>query len=67
MNRTKDPWPNPGDLLHAILEGWVVAEISDLTPDRAQSEALDESRRGRGIQSVRGGRVAVAERFRTPR
>jgi hypothetical protein len=65
MNRTDDPWPNPGDLLHAILEGWLVAEISDVTPARAQSEPLDESRRGRGIQSVRVGRVAISERFRT--
>jgi hypothetical protein len=67
MSRTDDPWPNPGDLLHAILEGWLVAEISDVTLARAQSEPFDESRRGRGIRSVRGGRVAVAERFRTSR
>jgi hypothetical protein len=67
MNRIIDPRTNPGELLDAMLEGWVVAEISDAMLARKQPEPLTESRRGPGIQSVRPSRVAVSERFRTAR
>jgi hypothetical protein len=53
--------------LHAVLEGWVVAEISDVTKARAWPEAMDQSRRGHGIQSVRPSHVPVSDRFRSDR
>jgi hypothetical protein len=67
MDRTIDRWPNPGDLLHATLEGWVVAEISDATWSETQSMPLIESRRGQGIQSFRMSRVSVSARSRPAR
>jgi hypothetical protein len=64
MNKIIDPWANPGKLLNALLEGWVVAEISDLTLPAGPPEPPLESRRGRGIQRVRASRISVSERFR---
>jgi len=64
MNRINDKWPNPGELLHAALEGWIIAEISDATPAAMQPVPLIESSRGPGIQSSRSSRVAVSGRFR---
>ena len=40
MNRNFDPLENPGDLLHAVLEGLIVAEISDVTAATKQFELL---------------------------
>jgi len=62
-----DPWVDPGELLHAMLEGWIVAEISDATGAEMQPGSPTESRRRQGIQSVRGSRVAVSDRFRASR
>ena len=65
MNSTFDPWEKPGDLLHAMLEGLIVAEISDVTSAKKQFEPPIESRRRPGIQSIRGGsRVSTSTRFR---
>ena len=67
MDRNIDRWPNPGDLLHAALEGWVIAEISDATWPETQPMPLIESRRGPGIQSFRMSRVSVSARSRPAR
>ena len=67
MNSITDKWPNPGDLLHAALEGWVVAEISDATWPMMESVPLVEARREQGIQSSRASRVAVSARLRPSR
>jgi hypothetical protein len=67
MNKIVDPWASPGDLLSAVLEGWVVAEISDLTLSLNPPEPAIESRRERGIQSARTSRTSVSERFRAAR
>ncbi len=64
MNKIVDPRANPGELLRALLEELVVAEISDLTLPPAPLEPPIESRRARGIQSVRASRTSVSERFR---
>lgn len=64
MNRTIDPCAKPGDLLHALLEDWIVAEISDATSARTQPERRLESRSGLGIKSVRAGGVSVSPRLR---
>ena len=65
MNSITDKWPNPGDLLHAALEGWVIAEISDATSFRV-APAI-ESRREQGLQSFRVSRVSVSARSRPAR
>jgi len=67
MNSIIDPWADPGELLHALLEDWVVAEISDATTAEMQHALPTESRRRQGIQSVRGSRVSVSDRFRASR
>jgi hypothetical protein len=67
MNSIIDPWADPGELLRAVLEGWIVAEISDAKTAETQCGSPTESRRRRGIQSVRGSRVAVSDRFRASR
>ncbi len=68
MKNTIDPWTNPGELLHAVLEGLIIAEISDATvPLETPPERMTESHRGRGIQSVRGSGVSGSERFRAAR
>jgi hypothetical protein len=67
MNSTFDPWEKPGDLLHAMLEGLIVAEISDVTSDKKQVEPPIESRRRPGIQSIRGSRVSTPRGFRPTR
>ena len=67
MDRNIDRWPNPGDLLHAALEDWVVAEISDATSFRTDSVPLVEARREQGLQSFRASRVAVSARSRPSR
>lgn len=64
MNKITDPWANPCELLSALLEGWVVAEISDLSLLPRPPQPPIESRRGRGIQRVRASRISVSERFR---
>jgi len=64
MNSTIDPWTDPGELLRAVLEGWIVAEISDVTTAETQPGSPTESRRRQGIQSVRGSRASVSDRFR---
>ena len=67
MDRITDRWPYPGDLLHAALEGWVIAEISDATGPRTQPMPLLEPRRGQGIKGFRMSRVSVSARFRPAR
>ena len=67
MDRNIDRWPNPGDLLHAALEGWVIAEISDATWPRMDSVPVVEARREQGFQSFRASRVAVSARSRPSR
>ena len=67
MNSIIDPWTDSGELLHALLEDWVVAEISDATMAEMQHALPTESRRRQGIQSVRGSRVSVSDRFRASR
>jgi hypothetical protein len=67
MNSKFDPLENPGDLLRAMLEGLIVAEISDLTTATKQFEPLDESRRSPGIQGFRKGRVSTSRRSRPAR
>jgi hypothetical protein len=64
MNSITDKWPNPGDLLHAALEGWVISEISDATCPKTQPMPLIEPRRGQGLQSFRASRVLVSARSR---
>jgi len=64
MNRTFDPWEMPGDLLHAVLEGLIVAEISDVTAATKQFDPPNESRRGSGIQSLRKSQVSPTRRSR---
>jgi hypothetical protein len=64
MNSITDKWPNPGDLLHAALEGWVIAEISDATWPRIQAVPLVESRREQGFPSFRASRVSISARSR---
>jgi hypothetical protein len=67
MNSIIDKWPNPGDLLHAALEDWVVAEISDATSFRTDSVPLVEAHREQGFQSFRASRVSVSARSRPSR
>jgi hypothetical protein len=67
MNSKFDPLENPGDLLHAVLESLIVAEISDVTPATRQFDPLDESRRYQGIQSIRKGHVSDSRRSRPTR
>jgi len=67
MNRIFDSPEKPGDLLHAVLEGWVIAEISDATLPRAHPEPANEPRRGSGIQSRRPTRVTGPYPSRTTR
>ena len=62
-----DARANPGELLHAILQGWLVVETIDPTSAKKQFEPPAESRRAPGIQRIRAGRVAVAERCRPAR
>jgi hypothetical protein len=64
MNRTVDPWANPGELLNALLEGLIVAEISDASSARTQPEPRLESRRTLGIKSVRASSASVSARRR---
>ncbi len=64
MYKIVDPWANPGELLRALLEGWVVAEISEVTSPPRPPEPPIEARRTPGIQSVRASRISVSERFR---
>jgi len=67
MNSIIDKWPSSGDLLHAALEDWVVAEISDATSFRTDSVPLVEARREQGFQSFRASRVSVSARSRPSR
>jgi hypothetical protein len=67
MNKIIDPWANPGKLLDALVEGWVVAEISHVTLPPGPPEPPIESRRERGIQRVRASRISVSDRFRAAR
>jgi hypothetical protein len=67
MKRNFDPSDNPGDLLHAMLESLIVAEISDVTSANQQFEPPNESRRGPGIQSIRKSRVSTPRRSRPTR
>src|SRR5260370_27669041 len=67
MNKIIDPWTDSGELFHAVLEGWIVAVISDATTAETRPEPPTESRRRQGIQSLRGSRVAVSERPRASR
>jgi hypothetical protein len=65
MNRTVDQLANPGDLLHAMLEDWIVAEISDATSPRTQPEPPSfDLRRRPGIKSVRASSVSIFPRLR---
>lgn len=67
MDRIFDRWPNPGDLLHAALEGWVIADVSDVSLANLQPMPLLEPRRGPGIQSFRMSRTSVSARLRPAR
>jgi hypothetical protein len=67
MNNPIDIFAATGELLHAVLEGWIVAEISDATTAETQTGSPAESRRRQGIQSVRGSLVSVSDRFRASR
>ena len=67
MNTTIDTLANPGDLLHAMLEGLLVVEISHATAVKEQPQPHSESRRGPGIQSLRSSRVSVSGRCRPAR
>ena len=67
MNTTIDTRANPGDLLHAMLESLIIAEISDATVDKKQFEHPIESGRGSGIQSIRTSRVSISGRSRPAR
>ena len=67
MNTTIDTRANPGELLHAMLESLIVAEISDATDERKQFEHPIESRRRPGIQSIRASRVSISGRYRPAR
>jgi len=64
VNRINDEWPNSGDLLHAALEGWIIAEISDATPTEMRPVPAIEPSREPGIQSFRSSRIAVSRRLR---
>jgi hypothetical protein len=64
MNHNFDPSKKPGDLLHAMLEGLIVAEISDVTSAIKQFEPPNQSRRSPGIQSFRKSRVSTPRRSR---
>ena len=64
MNGTIDRWTKPGELLHAMLEGWIVAEISDATLAKARPAPSGASRRGAGFQSIRASQVSGAEHFK---
>ena len=67
MNRSFDPSDNPGELLHAMLEGLIVAEISDFTSAKKQFEPANGPRRNPGIQSIRKSRVLNSRRARPTR
>jgi len=67
MIRTIDPLARPGQLFHAVLEGWIVAEISYETLLRMLLEPPSESRRGAGIPSVRASRGPASRRARAAR
>jgi predicted amidohydrolase len=67
MNSIVDPWTDSGQLLNAVLEGWIVAEISDATTAEMQPRLPTESRRRQGIQSVRGSQASVSDRYRASR
>jgi len=67
MNSKFDPFERPGDLLHALLEGLIVAEISDVTSPTKQFEPANESWRGPGIQSIRKSRASNSRRSRFTR
>ena len=67
MNTTIDTRANPGDLLHAMLESLIIAEISDATSAKTQSDPPTEPRRRAGIQSIRASRVSVSGRCRPAR
>jgi len=67
MNSIIDRWTNPGELLHAVLEGLIVAEISDATEAKARPRPLVESRRGPGIRSIRASQVSGAGHFKSVR
>jgi hypothetical protein len=66
MNSIFDPCENPGDLLHAMLDGLIVTE-SDVTAANQHFEPPIESRRSTGIQSFRKSRVSTSRRFRPTR
>ena len=67
MNRIIDPSANTGDLFHAMLEGLIIVEIGDAICAQTQLEPSTESRRGPGIQSIRGGRVSISGAARPAR
>jgi hypothetical protein len=66
-NSDIDKSSSPGDLLHAALEGWVIAEISDATSPRTEPVPLFDPRRAQGLQSFRVSRVSVSARLRPAR
>jgi hypothetical protein len=66
MNRNFDPSENPGELLHAMLESLIVAEIRDATSATKQFEPPIESR-SPGIQSIRKSRGSNSRRSRPTR
>ncbi len=67
MNRIIDLSNNTGELFPAMLEGLIIAEISDAICAKTLFEPSPESRRGPGIQSIRGGRVSISGAARPAR
>ena len=39
MKKVIDSWGTPGDLLHAVLNGWIVVEISEASDPDSQNES----------------------------
>jgi hypothetical protein len=67
MDRIIEQWGNTGDLLHAVLEGLVIAEISDASLPQKLLKPATESRRGLGFRSLRSSRIGVSGRLRAGR
>jgi hypothetical protein len=61
------PGADPGELLHAVLQGWILGAVSDATLLQTLREPPLEGRRGGGIQAARASRFAVSDRLRFTR
>ncbi len=67
MNRIFDLWANPGELLHSVLKGSLLADATDEKWVEEMLEPLIAPRRRRGFQGVRVSRVSVSRRLRAAR